>query len=275
MEGGDRAVLIRTGGLGDFVLTLPFLAELRRRFAHVTVITHRRYWELIAGDGLADDWLSVDNRSMSTLWSIPEGEVARRLAGAELFLAWKDPDGSLARGLARAGVLHTCWLESRPGTAPHVTLRMFAAAGWEPPAGLLEQPVLARATAPRTGVLWLHPGSGASEKNAPVAWFAARAKAWLSRTGLNGVIISLGEADLALEAPMRELFAGLPHERLIMPSLRDLRRRLAGEALQLIGNDTGVTHLAAALGVPVEVAFRCTDDEVWRPIGRHVTIVHP
>ena len=37
-----------------------------------------------------------------------------------------------------------------------------------------------------------------------------------------------------------------------------------------IGNDSGITHLAAAVGTPVLALFGPTDPEVWAPRGPHV-----
>jgi ADP-heptose:LPS heptosyltransferase len=39
-----------------------------------------------------------------------------------------------------------------------------------------------------------------------------------------------------------------------------------------IGNDSGITHLAAAVGTPVLALFGPTDPEVWAPRGRHVRV---
>lgn len=40
-----------------------------------------------------------------------------------------------------------------------------------------------------------------------------------------------------------------------------------------IGNDSGITHLAAAVGTPVVAIFMATDPEVWAPRGPHVAIL--
>ena len=44
-----------------------------------------------------------------------------------------------------------------------------------------------------------------------------------------------------------------------------------------IGNDSGITHLAAMLGVPTVALFGPTEPANWRPIGSTVTIIqkHP
>jgi heptosyltransferase-2/heptosyltransferase-3 len=40
-----------------------------------------------------------------------------------------------------------------------------------------------------------------------------------------------------------------------------------------IGNDSGVTHLAAAAGIPTIAIFGPTDETVWAPPGSHVKII--
>lgn len=54
--------------------------------------------------------------------------------------------------------------------------------------------------------------------------------------------------------------------------LWELARWIAGARLY-IGNDSGITHLAAATGVPVLAIFGPTDPAIWAPRGGNVSIV--
>ena len=40
-----------------------------------------------------------------------------------------------------------------------------------------------------------------------------------------------------------------------------------------IGNDSGITHLAAAVGTPVLALFGPTDPAIWAPRGPHVRVL--
>ena len=40
-----------------------------------------------------------------------------------------------------------------------------------------------------------------------------------------------------------------------------------------VGNDAGMTHVAAATGVPTVALFGPTNPIVWRPLGDHVTVL--
>jgi ADP-heptose:LPS heptosyltransferase len=67
-----------------------------------------------------------------------------------------------------------------------------------------------------------------------------------------------------------------PHEPLAgavkIPDLYELARWLAG-ARAYVGNDAGITHLAAAVGTPVVAIFGPTDPGLWAPRGPRVRIV--
>jgi ADP-heptose:LPS heptosyltransferase len=47
------------------------------------------------------------------------------------------------------------------------------------------------------------------------------------------------------------------------------------ESRAYVGNDSGVSHLAAALGVPTIAVFGPTDPTVWAPLGPKVAVVAP
>ena len=51
--------------------------------------------------------------------------------------------------------------------------------------------------------------------------------------------------------------------------LRDLARRLAA-CRCFVGHDSGISHLAAAVGTPSVVLWGPTLEKVWRPLGDHV-----
>jgi len=48
---------------------------------------------------------------------------------------------------------------------------------------------------------------------------------------------------------------------------------MLAEAALYIGNDSGLTHLAAATGCPTIALFGASDPAVWRPLGDHVRVI--
>jgi ADP-heptose:LPS heptosyltransferase len=57
----------------------------------------------------------------------------------------------------------------------------------------------------------------------------------------------------------------------VIEDLYQLACHLAQASLY-VGNDSGITHLAAAVGTPVLALFGPTDPAVWAPRGEHVRV---
>lgn len=265
-----RAIVVRSGGLGDFLLALPLLRALEREGHPLTVTTRASYFALLAARGLACDFLDVDGARVASLFHEPAPALRATFEGAMVYSFLPDADGAFARGAAQAGARRVVALEARPCSPPHFALRALRDAGLRADAALLDVSHLERAAAPGGNALWLHPGSGSARKNAPLDAFVARARAWQGPRAF-----LLGEADRALEAPVRAAARALGAAVVVEPPLVDLAERLARGAAAFAGNDSGPTHLAAALGVATEALFVATDPEVWRPVGREVRVSRP
>jgi heptosyltransferase-3 len=132
----------------------------------------------------------------------------------------------------------------------HVTDFYAQAAG--APCGL--RPVLRVPSAPKRPRIVIQPFSGSRRKNWPLARFEQLAQKLLMPV---------------------EWVAG-PEENLPGATRFENLWQLAGwigSASVYIGNDSGITHLAAATGVPTIALFGATDARVWAPRGENVTLV--
>jgi ADP-heptose:LPS heptosyltransferase len=111
----------------------------------------------------------------------------------------------------------------------------------------------------------VHPGASVPGRRWPAERFAAVAGALADR-GLRVVLTGTAE-----EAELTRAVAGAlraPHVDLAgRTDLGALAALLAGARL-LVCNDTGVSHLAAALGVPSVVLFTGSDPDRWAPLDR-------
>jgi ADP-heptose:LPS heptosyltransferase len=154
-----------------------------------------------------------------------------------------------------------------------------------PPAGeFLEFPLLPEdhaspaalpdlAALPRGGYACIHPGARSRTKCWPPERFAAVAD-FLADAGLAIVLTGAGrETDLTRAVQQRMRAPALDAARHGLP-LGPLAALLAGARL-LVSNDTGVSHLAAALGVPSVVIFSASDPARWAPLdGDHHRALH-
>jgi ADP-heptose:LPS heptosyltransferase len=114
--------------------------------------------------------------------------------------------------------------------------------------------------------LAVHPGSGSAAKNWPVERFAALVEA-MAR-GETWLLVE-GPADAASVAALRVL----PGAVLARDRPPRALGALLGRAGLYVGNDSGVTHLAAAWGAPTLGLFGPTDPAVWGPVGERATSV--
>ena len=115
----------------------------------------------------------------------------------------------------------------------------------------------------------LHPGAGSAHKRWPVEGFATAAGA-LRRAGSLAVAVHWGPADAGAAAALAGAIGSDVHV-LREPSLLTLAGALAAAALYL-GNDSGVSHLAAAAGAPSVVLY--TPALVgWRPWALHPRVL--
>jgi ADP-heptose:LPS heptosyltransferase len=86
------------------------------------------------------------------------------------------------------------------------------------------------------------------------------------------VVVVTGPAEAGRVAGLAAA-AGLPEARVARDlSLRQLAA-LFERAAVFVGNDSGLSHLAAGVGCASLVLFGPTDPAVWAPVGPRVTIV--
>ena len=252
-ETRKRALAIRPGALGDAVLTLPALQGLREAGFAPTLAGNPASWAFLDEPVLdidSPDWLPLFGAER------PFGERAAQALDGAAVVAWLPhaiPIPALAIDPPHRD-------EDRP---PHAAERL-----WRPLARWLGRPeaplpdarldVAPERFADR--LVMLHPGAGGRRKCWPAENFAALAR--LLEADGYAVVVALGPADLDL-APA---FAGL--RTLSNQALRRIAALLAGAAA-FVGNDSGVSHLAARL-CPTLALFGPTSPEVWAPLGPRV-----
>lgn len=262
-----RIVIVRAGALGDTILTLPAVGALRRRFpdADIEVIGYPTAWS-VAGR-LVDAVHEVDDPLYAGLFS-PSASYSAP-PETDLLVIWSTRDPVPVSGGAmtvsaspypQPGVHAAAWLLSTltdvgiDGSFPAVpSLHLTAAELTEGENALrdlgLTQPIL------------IHPSAGALWKRWPAARFAAVA-ARLRAEGREVALIA-GPAD---DDTVRGVL-----EHIMLPVLRALSPRRLGAVLAhgalYLGNDSGVSHLAAASGTRTVALFGPTDPVMWAPLG--------
>lgn len=277
-----RILVIRGGAIGDFVLTLPALAALRACWprARLVLAGHERTTGLAIECGLADEAVSLDRPEFARLFAPPGGISDPLFRSFDLCVTYlRDPDGSVEHNLCTAGVRRVLAIPPLPvgGHAADHLLAPLENLGVPvsfPAVPSLPLPAARRAAGrallARYGerVAILHPGSGSPGKNWGAARFVGLA-AELRAGAREAPVYSFGEADDAV----REEVLRLDPRAVLLPAMRlcELAGCLAAAA-RYVGNDSGITHLAAAAGCPVLALFGPTDPRIWGPRGGWVEI---
>ncbi|MGH7930082.1 MAG: glycosyltransferase family 9 protein, partial [Candidatus Binatia bacterium] len=117
-------------------------------------------------------------------------------------------------------------------------------------------------------VLVMAPGSGAREKNWPAPYFAAVGRWWRKRSG-GEVVVLLGPVERE-----RGGFDKLAEDFIAARNLNLAQvAALLSRGDLYFGNDSGITHLAAVLGVPTVAVLGPSDPQRWAPRGPKVSLL--
>ncbi len=287
-----RVLIIRPGALGDVLLTLPAAQAVLAASpeTHLEVMGDLRYLRSVCGRSAVRAVASFDATEVAALFSPDMGDrvpIGAYLRSFDLVLSYVGPaESQFGRNLERL-VAHAVHWDARA----HASLDMHMSRFLQEPLAMLGIPttddppcIMPSEGDIDTGARWwlehglrrrwvlaVHPGSGSSAKNWPVESFAEAVRR-LCRDRDATVLLVQGPADAA---PTVGLARALEGVRCVV--LRELPLELLATIIArcslYLGNDSGVSHLAAALGVPVVAVFGPTSPQVWAPRGPKVSVV--
>jgi hypothetical protein len=238
-------LLIRPGAIGDCILSLPALrhlatddTEIWAPSAVLPLIQFART-RSIAATGI--DLAGIGNFAMPPLGHFDE------------IVSWYGSNRPEFRAALEATGIPCIFHPALPDPAGTLHAIDFFAQQVGAPFGAI--PHVDVGQVEYRASLVIHPFSGSPRKNWPLASFE----------------------EVTHRSPFPVEWTAGPDEPLDravqFENLFDLARWLAGAALY-IGNDSGITHLAAAVGVPVVALFGPTSAEIWAPRGANVTVLH-
>lgn len=273
-------LVLHQGAIGDFLLTLSVIQAVRSVTAagRVTAIASASSARVAAGQSAVDAAPDPDDVGLYKLFR-DDLELQERLtsllADADLVLSFLGgPGKQVHERLSKAFGGRLISVDPRPSAVTrtqrrHITSQWTAAireAGLDigdPTPPEIHLPRAAGQPIPR---IIVHPGSGGLAKCWPTERFVSLVDS------LSGVDVTwmLGPADYQASRHLEDR----PESTLIEEDLTKAAEQMARADLY-IGNDSGITHLAAAIGLPTVAIFGTTDPAIWRPLGDHVAVVAP
>jgi heptosyltransferase-3 len=248
-----RRLVIRPGGIGDFILSLPALECLKADTLEVwaaspnlPLVRFADRVRSIASTGL--DLLGVTEPSL---------RLVEELRGFDSILSWYGANRPEFRDAAQNLELPFTFFQALPGGASIGHAADFYLAQVRSIAECASDGIpRIRCEVNREDFAVIHPFSGSPKKNWPLSSFRELA-CQLERS--LPVRWCAGPDDPPLDGAVR------------IDDLYELACWLA-KARLYVGNDSGITHLAAAVGTPVIALFGPTDPEVWGPRGPNVRV---
>jgi heptosyltransferase-3 len=304
---GQRGVILQPGAIGDCILTLP-LAELMKETVcpgGVDIIGHTEYLGMLPGRSCVDAVRSLDSISLHRLFA---GEKDFELAdGDPLIMAFAgyswiasflgEPDSHFEKNLIFtvncSNSAEVITLAMKPQDEHKIHISDFYRKQFVEQNELLNEehnsaismPLIRPTSAdklrgmeilaengvmPTTKAIIMHPGSGGAHKCWHLDNFLAVAR-MLEKEGMDSVfLLGPAEAERFSEPAIAEIRAA--GKLLTNLSLAEVLSIL-GCSRGYIGNDSGITHLAAAVGIRTVVVFGPTDPAIYAPLGPTVTIL--
>ena len=269
-------------------MTLPAIGALRERWpeAHIEILGYPHIIELARDRYYADATRSIDSKPLSGFFipnAILDPALLEYFGSFSLVISYLfDPDSVFADNVRRCGVGQLIAASPRPAEMPAAEhyckpLESLAIYVNAPQPRVHPNEVDREAAAKflqsagREPLVAVHPGSGSEKKNWPVEKFAAVGR-WLVDELAVQLIVVQGEADEQVAGVLQKALVPRPVRLAKGLKLTELAGVLARCEL-FLGNDSGVTHLAAAVGTPTIAVFGAVSPTIWEPRGDRVRVV--
>jgi hypothetical protein len=278
----SEILVIHPGALGDVLQAVPALAALRGLDGTRLVLAAQTHLgALLTGVGAVDATVPFESLGLWALFadgSLPFS-VESRLSGLDRVVSWFGAGDAAFRDRLRAIVPRALVAPPAPAADSALTVWEHLAATLAPwgvdapgDVGPLTVPDSWRAEASHAlsrlrfdrdrPLLVVHPGAGAKWKRWPAEFLARAVRHVVAGTGCQ-VLVHQGPADAPAVGELCERL-DLSTARLIEPALPLLAATLI-EAGAYLGPDSGVSHLAAAVGSAAVILFPRATAERWAP----------
>jgi heptosyltransferase III len=245
---GRKRLIVRPGAIGDFVLSLPAMEHLRSDWLEI--------WgpsQVLPLVTFANCARSIASSGLEMLLFVPSPALVEELRGFHSIVSWYGAGHDEFRQRVTELGLPFEFLPALPppDSVVHAADFYLTQVGGIPPA-------IPRIPCPHEpgDFAILHPFAGSAGKRWPLERFQELARILERRMPVQWC----ASPTDSLEGAVR------------IENLYELAKRLAS-ARVLVGNDSGISHLAAAVGTPVVALFGPTDPRVWAPRGPMVEVI--
>ena len=286
-----RVLVVRGGAIGDFVLTLPAIKTLRTRWpdARLEILGYKHIAALAENRFYAEATRSIESGALASFFARNgdlDPEARAYFKSFDLIVSYLfDPDGVFKKNLGRCSHARYIQGPAKLTSAGHAArqlahpLERLALTLPDTAAELFPNKLdytAADAALPATGAQFvgIHPGSGSPSKNWPVDYWRELVRQLLCLDENIHIIVIGGEADAVALTALRAAESARNHTWFVAQPLTTVAALLSRCAI-FIGHDSGISHIAAAVGTPCVLLFGGTDPTVWAPTNESVSVLRP
>ena len=276
-------LIIHHGALGDVVAIFPAIIRLKNVFRQIGLLSQFKLGKLAQALYIVETFFPLESACFSSLFTDSVDPVAKNMVCSyqKIALFSNSVQLEVAINTMREKPVHRIHpqpeIKKKIHIADHVLSQLVKC-------GLLEEKDIASNSVtaatqhpdrrnPQYDPLKivLHPGSGSKKKCWPMDNFTTIASTLQSKGKRTEFIFGPAEHFMADACLNRKDNKSKIHTLDNLTELVSILKTAGG----FLGNDSGVSHLAAFLGLPTVVVFGPSDPEIWRPIGRSVRILTP
>ena len=277
----SRILVIHHGALGDVVSTFPALLRLKQFYDSIAIICQSNIGQLANELNIVDQWFPLEAAAFATLYSGQIDAIAKNILLSYRKIILFSRSRSLEKTLFAISGNEVYRIPPRPelGHKIHVTqhilsnlvkCRLLKDSG-EDSRMTLPLSVYTDRRVPQydPSRIMIHPGAGSPKKCWPLSNFVNVASSMDANGKQPEFILGPAEYDLYDILMSNERVNANVHKIEKLTELAGLLKTGGG----FIGNDSGVSHLAAFIGLPTVAVFGPSDPEIWKPMGCAVKIV--
>ena len=276
-------LIVHQGALGDFVVTFSILRAFRAVFDRIDGICRSSFGRLASEIGVLDRHYPLESAHFASLYTDHMNSDVRQIISSYshilLFSFSRTLEQSIRKTIRSQIYRIAPWPDElipvhvteflsdqvlQCGILSSADSQVFRHA--LSASDQVRRPIIS----PGSTII-LNPGAGSIKKRWGLERYLALA-ADLTSHGFRPVVL-LGPAEGDIEEELRQRSESIP-QVVRSDSFSDLLLLLR-TAKGYIGNDSGVSHLAAYMGLSVLVVFGPTDPNRWRPFGNNVCVVKP
>ena len=281
MMAKSRILVIHHGALGDVVATFPALLRLKKLYGSLSIICQGSIGQLAQEFNIADKWFPLEASAFATLFSIHIDPNVKNILRSHGKIILFSRSRSLEKTLFSVSKNEVYGIPARPdlGQKVHIIQHILShlvrfrllEKSDEDVRIALSPSLYSDQRSPQydPSKIIIHPGSGSRKKCWPISNFVKVASSLKADGKRPEFILGPAEYDLNDNLVQPNRVSEIVHRLDNLKELTELLKTGGG----FIGNDSGVSHLAAFMGLPTMAVFGPSDPETWKPMGRTVRVV--